>query len=267
MSTGIRGENALTCCMVELSLLLSPAAFAAAAATAPPAATAPAPTKPPEPGKSVDQLNDVVVSGEKPTRQPSVLIDWIRRLPGQYTIDGKVDLGGKGNPNERWSAYGTGSCVAFGVAPGVTCEINVRWPPMPGPNGPEVMSAVSDLAPAMIAYAMEPDDLGIRYMMVNSKGLAEGTTGYIIGDTATFKTPCVNAPPSCQRVIRITVESGNPLVEMQVDTELNTQLAGRFNFKFRRVAQLQAEAPKDAKVTAPATAKPAAPAKPAKKKS
>lgn len=266
MSTGIRGESALRCSMVALTLLLSPAVFAAAA-TPPPAAAPSAEAKPPESGKSVDQLNDVVVSGEKPTRQPSVLIDWIRRLPGQYTIDGKVDLGGKGNANERWSAYGTGSCVAFGVAPGVTCEISVRWPPIPGPHGPEVVSAVSDLAPAMIAYAMEPDDLGIRYMMVNSKGLAEGTTGYIIGDTATFKTPCVNAPPGCQRVIRITVESGNPLVQMQVDTELNTQLAAHFDFKFRRVAQLQAEAPKDAKAPAPAAKPAAAPAKPAKKKS
>lgn len=272
MSTGIRSESPPRCAMVALTLLLSPAVFAAA--TAPPAATPSAEAKPTESGKtesgkSVDQLNDVVVSGEKPTRQPSVLIDWIRRLPGQYTIDGKVDLGGKGNANERWSAYGTGSCVAFGVAPGVTCEISVRWPPIPGPHGPEVVSAVSDLAPAMIAYAMEPDDLGIRYMMVNSKGLAEGTTGYIIGDTATFKTPCVNAPPGCQRVIRITVESGNPLVQMQVDTELSTQLAARFDFKFRRVAQLQAEAPKDAKAAAPSpSAKPAAaPAKPAKKKS
>jgi hypothetical protein len=132
--------------------------------------------------------------------------------------------------------------VGFGVAPGVQCEINVKWPQVPGPHGQEVVSGVSDLTPAMILYAMEPDDLGIRYLQVNSKGLAEGATGYIAGDTATFKTPCVNAPPGCQRITRITAESGSEVVDMQIDTELDYKLAARFNFRMRRVAEIQAPA-------------------------
>jgi hypothetical protein len=235
----IGGAVALT-----MALLLPVVSIAAS-----PAATRPA-AFPAVPAATDEDLSEVVVSGEKLTIKPSALITWIRRLLGKYTFEGKVDLGGTGKPEERWTIRGTGTCVGFGVAPGVQCEINVKWPQVPGPHGQEVVSGVSDLTPAMILYAMEPDDLGIRYLQVNSKGLAEGATGYITGDTATFKTPCVNAPPGCQRITRITSESGSDIVDMQIDTELDYKLAARFNFRMRRTAEIQAPAP--ALVPAPA---------------
>lgn len=251
---------AVSSCAIAL-LLLSGAAFAAQPAAAPPAAEPAASAKP------LDNLAEVVVSAEKPTRKPSDLIAWIRRLLGKYTFEGKVDLGGKGNPNERWTVNGGGTCIGFGVAPGVQCEINVHWPPVPGPNAPEILSGISDLTPAMILYAMEPDDLGIRYLQVNSKGLAEGSTGTIIGDTATFKTPCVNVASGCERTTRITVGSESKVIDMQIDTEVNYELVARFNFKMRRVAQLQAPAPPPeppaTPATKPAANKPAQPAQPA----
>ncbi len=243
MSTGIRGMKTLKSCAVAL-LLLPGTGIAASPASARPPASQPPASQPAPKSTQTDELGEVIVSAEKPTRKPSVLIDWIRRLLGQYTFEGKVDLGGKGNPQDRWTATGTGTCIGFGVAPGVQCEINVRWPQIPGPNGQAIVSGVSDLTPAMILYAMEPDDLGIRYLQVNSKGLAEGATGFIINDTATFKTPCVNAPEGCQRIIRITAESEGKVIDMQIDTELNTLLAARFNFRMRRVAQIQTPAAK-----------------------
>jgi hypothetical protein len=270
MSTESRDRKAFRSCLVALTLVLPGLAQAASPAGAAPIAVrppAPATQPPAAPAaaseKPADTMTEVIVTAEKPTRKASVLIDWIRRLLGQYTFEGKVDLGGKGNPQERWTVTGSGTCVGFGVAPGVQCEINVRWPQIPGPNGQEIVSGVSDLTPAMILYAMEPDDLGIRYLQVNSKGLAEGATGYIIGDTATFKTPCVNAPPGCERIITITTESDSKVIDMRIDTELNAQLAARFNFRMRRVAEVQAPPPPKTPEPAAATA-PKAPA--AKKK-
>jgi hypothetical protein len=252
MSARFPRKEAACSCVVAFALLLSIAGQAASPATAQPSATPPGSAAA---RKRDDELSEVVISAEKPTRKPSDLIAWIRRLLGQYTIDGKVDLGGKGNPNERWTAVGTGTCIGFGVAPGVQCEMNVKWPAIPGPHGPEVLSGVSDLTPAMTLYAMEPDDIGIRYLQVNNKGLAEGATGFIINDTAEFKTPCVNAPPGCQRVVRITVASDSKVINMEIDTELNYELAARFNFKLRRVAEPQADMKKPA---APAGGAPAA---------
>jgi hypothetical protein len=229
MSARFRGKGVLRACVAGLSLLLPVAAHAASPS---PQSTG---------TKKEDELSQVDITAEKPTRKPSELIAWIRRLLGQYTIDGKVDLGGKGNPNERWTAVGTGTCIGFGLAPGVQCEMNVKWPAVPGPHGTEVLSGVSDLSPAMMLYAMQPDDIGITYMQVNNTGLAEGSTGFIINNTATFKSPCVNAPPGCQREVRITAESESKVITMEIDTLLNYELAARFNFKLRRVAEPQAE--------------------------
>lgn len=200
------------------------------------------------PTREEQELSEVTISAEKPTRKVADLIPFLRRILGQYTIDGKVDLGGQGKPEDRWTAVGTGNCVGFGVAPGVQCELNVKWPQIPGPNGEAVMSGIFGMEPMMILYGLEPDELGIRYLQVNNKGLAEGATGYMIDDTVTFKTPCVNTEPGCQRVTKITARSESKVVDFQIDTEINYQVAARFTFKLRRVANPQAELvrPKDA---------------------
>src|SRR5688572_29268257 len=87
MNRSIRRMTALAQGIV-LVWLLPGAALAASPASreSPPAA---APEEP-------DELGEVVVSGEQPTRKVADLIPWIRRLLGQYTFEGHVDLGGKG---------------------------------------------------------------------------------------------------------------------------------------------------------------------------
>jgi hypothetical protein len=220
--------------IIALAALLPVAALAAS--PAPRESPAAAPDK-------LQELSEVLVSGEKPTRKVAELIPWLRRLLGQYTYEGYVDLGGKGNPDDQRRVRGVGLCVGFGVAPGVQCEINVRWPEARGPDGEEIMGGVSPLAPAMILYGLEPDDLGIRYLQVDNRGLAEGATGFIIRDTATFRTPCVDVPEGCQRITRITAEQDSKLIEMQVDTEVNYELAMRYRFQLTRVAEMQSKAP------------------------
>jgi hypothetical protein len=218
-------------------LLVVATALAAGNAFAGQAPTAARDTAPEE----LRELSEVVVSGEKPTRRVAELIPWLRRLLGQYTYEGYVDLGGQGRPEDRRTVAGGGTCVGFGVAPGVQCEIVVRWPEMRGENGEEVMGGVSPLNPAMILYGLEPDELGIRYLQVDNRGLAEGTTGYVIGSTATFRTACVDVAEGCQRITRITAESESKIIDMQVDTEINYELAMRYRFQLTRVAEAQAQ--------------------------
>lgn len=217
--------------VISLSLLFC-AAFATSAAAAQPGA--------PDASQLPEVLDEVLVSGEKSTRKIADLIPWLRRLLGQYTFDGYVDLGGKGHPEDRRAVRGGGTCIGFGVAPGVQCEIQVRWPEVRGPNGEEVLGGVSSLAPAMILYGLEPDERGIRYLQVDNRGLAEGATGLVTGDTAAFRTPCVDMPADCQRVVRITARPDSKVVDMQIDTELSHQVAVRYRFQLTRVAQVQA---------------------------
>jgi hypothetical protein len=252
MATGFKRMDAVRCHLAACAVLVP-----AFLACGPAAAQAPAPksanTQAIQPkaerqaAAANDELNEVTISAEKPTRKVGELIPFLRRILGQYTVDGKVDLGGQGKPEERWTAVGTGSCVGFGLAPGVQCELNVKWPQIPGPNGEAVMSGIFGMEPMMILYGLEPDELGIRYLQVNNKGLAEGATGYMINDTVTFKTPCVNTPPGCQRVTRVTAPSESKVVDLQIDTEIDFKVAARFNFKLRRVANAQAELVKPAK--------------------
>jgi hypothetical protein len=189
----------------------------------------------------------VVVSGETPTRKIADLIPWLRRLIGTYTFEGYVDLGGQGTATDMLRVRGVGTCVGFGVAPGVQCEVDVRWPQVQVPEGEQAIGAASHLSPAMILYGIEPDERGIRYLQVDNRGLAEGATGLVTGDTAEFRTPCVDVPADCQRVVRITAKQDSNVVQMQIDTELNMQVAVRFRFQMNRAFQsdaLQGGAPR-----------------------
>lgn len=215
-------------------LALALCASALFAASPAPAADAPAGA-----GK-VEELSEVVVSGQKPTRKLADIIPWLRRLLGEYTIEGYVDLGGRGEPDEQRSVRGTGVCIGFGVAPGVQCEFNIRWPETRARGGGEILGGVSNLSPAMILFGLEPDDIGLRYLQVDNRGLAEGSRGGIIGDTAVFRTPCADLIEGCERATRIITSSDSKLVELQVDTEIYYQVKVRYRFQLTRVAEVQA---------------------------
>ncbi len=211
-------------------LACAPAAFAASPG---PRADAPA-----DPAR-VQELSEVVVSGERPTRKLADVIPWLRRLLGQYTIEGYVDLGGRGEPSELREVRGTGVCVGFGVAPGVQGEFNIRWPETRALGGGEILGGVSNLSPAMMLFGLEPDEIGLRYLQVDNRGLAEGSRGGIIGDSAVFRTPCADLIEGCERTMRITTRSDSKLVELQVDTEIFYQVKVRYRFQLTRVAEVQ----------------------------
>lgn len=184
-----------------------------------------------------DELGEVVVSGEKPTRKVGDLIPWLRRLIGQYTISGQIDLAGQGNQQDRLTVRGIGICVGFGVAPGVQCEVNVRWPEVQAADGQPVLGGVSTLTPAMILYGLEPDEIGIRFLQVDNRGHAEGGVGFVTGDTASFTTSCTDVPEGCRRITRITAVPETEVIDVQVDTELDYRLATRLRFQMHRTPE------------------------------
>ncbi len=191
-----------------------------------------------------DELDEVLVNGQKAVRKPSIIISWMRRLLGTFSYEGYVDLQGKGDPDDFLKVQGNSDCVGFGPAPGVMCEINVRWPEKKGPKGEAIPGGVSNLSPAMMLFGFEPDDLGIRYMLVDSKGIAEPALGLLVGDTLTSKEPCVNTPGVCQKIIRITAQPDGKLVEMQVDVEMNYKRAMGYKFLMHQTSNVQGgEAP------------------------
>jgi hypothetical protein len=231
------GRNPWLASALLAAALCAPVAFAASPAAPAPGPASPAGTRS---GPSLEELSEVVVSGQRPTRKVADVIPWMRRLLGEYTIEGYVDLGGRGDPAERVNARGGGVCVGFGVAPGVQCEIIVRWPDSRAADGTQIIGGISNLAPAMLLYGLEPDEVGVRYLQVDNRGLAEGATGGIVGDMVTFRAPCADVPEGCQRVTRITARPESKVIDMQVDTEIFYEVAVRYRFQFTRVKEVQA---------------------------
>lgn len=148
---------------------------------------------------------------------------WLRRLTGRFRYDGvREELAGVWVERDsaapfyrRETVKGLGDCRAVGTGPGVHCVLNVTWGP------------TSTLAPAMIQYGIDPDNLGVRYLQVNNRGIAEEALGFLRGNRATFKTECVNVPaiPKCRLLIHIDAAEGKP-IQLRITPEFDYQLGG-----------------------------------------
>jgi hypothetical protein len=200
--------------------------------------SAPRTAQPPAPATQEDEvLGEVTVSGARASRRPSEVFTWMRRLVGQFAYEGHVDLGGQGNPHEQLPVQGQADCLGFGPAPAVQCEIRVSWAaPVQKQPGAEHPDVISNLNPAMILFGFEPDEVGIRFMQVDNKGIAEPSVGLVVGDTLVARAPCVNQPGNCQRATRITAEPDLKTVEMHIDIEVDYRRTLAYRFVMRRVS-------------------------------
>jgi hypothetical protein len=219
-----------------LSFAISGVALAATAPVVAPASTSTS-------GAQLEELDEVLIDGQKPSRKPSEIITWMRRLVGQFTYEGHVDINGRGEPNNLLPITGRRECIGFGPAPAVQCEVHVTWPERKGQNGEEILGAVSALNPAMILYGFEPDELGIRFMIVDSNGIADPGLGLLVGDTLVSRARCVNITGTCQKITRITAEPDGKRIEMNVDVEGDYKRAMSYRFVLTRVGAAVREGP------------------------
>ena len=190
---------------------------------------------PPAASRLEEELDEILVSGERPVRKPSEIITWMRRLVGQFSYEGHVDLRGQGDSADHLPVQGGSICVPFGPAPAVQCEVRVTWPERRGENGEPIPGGVSTLDPGMILYGFEPDELGIRYMLVDNRGFAEPALGLVVGDTLVSRGSCVNMPGNCERIARITAPPDLKMITMQIDIEVDYRKVLGYTFVMRRV--------------------------------
>lgn len=189
-----------------------------------------------EPSASSSQeLEDILVRGArvKPDRDPIKLLGWLRRFVGEFSYTGYVDIRAEGIPRQRQGVAGNARCVAFGKAPGVNCTMSVAWPEVHGPGGEDVLGGVSTFNPSMMQLGLDPDRLGIRFMQVDNRGIAERGDGYLFTNTLTTTTACVGIP-DCQRTTRINAHSDGNFIEMQIDLEKAGNRVLRYQFVMTR---------------------------------
>jgi hypothetical protein len=191
----------------------------------------------------LDELDEVLIDGQKPSRKPSEFTSWMRRLVGQFTFAGYVDINGNGGPQDLLGVDGRTECIGYGRELAVQCNIRVTWPERKGPNGEEIPGGVSALNPATILYGVDRNDLYVHFMIVDSKGIAEPGFGFLVGDTVTSRAPCVNIPGTCEKITRITAEPDGKRVEMNVDIERDYRRTTSYRFVLTRIGAMGGEAP------------------------
>ena len=225
-----------------------------------PAASAPGPSA------ADEQLDEITVEGHRSKEKPKPLsfqdyqqsFDFLARLVGSFVIDGNVDVHAQGRDEDIRKVSGSAECIGFGIAPGVQCELNIRWPETRGPDGKDMPGGASTLDPAMMLFGFEPVDPnpgalgflpgartappkepespGVSYMVVDSNGIAETATGVMVtANTLQSRTRCMDIPGNCERLARITAEPDLKIVEMNIDLEINQEKTAKYQFVMHRV--------------------------------
>lgn len=226
-----------------------------------PAPAADAGTRNPPAQRADTELGEVLVEGsrEKPKRPGfddyQAPFNFMSRLVGEFVVEGTVDLHAQGRSEDLRKVSGRTECVGFGIAPGVHCELKVRWPATTGPAGEEVLGGVSTLNPAVVMYGFEPvdpntigirrpgipapttpEEPGISWVLVDNKGVAETAVGQMVSpDTMRSRSRCLSVPGNCERMVRITAAPDLKTVEMHIDLVIDAQNAVSFAFVMHRV--------------------------------
>ena len=194
----------------------------------------------PQKQQARDDLDEVVVSGARIVLDQPSLREWVKRLVGKYAFEGFVELGGEGAPPDRRVASGGGRCIAYGGVPAVQCLIRVQWPDIKAEDGTDLPGGVSALSPAMITYGLDKGNKGIRSLLVDNAGMANGGLGELRGNTLTTTTPCVDLPGDCKRISRVSAQPGGKLIRMQIDIVQEATRIVHYEFQLYRVAEAKA---------------------------
>lgn len=227
------------CALASFFLLSGPALAAGFTCAQPDALDAPPPAK-----NQIPELDEVIVTPGKSVRRTRDLGAWLKRLEGQYTYEGHVDLCGNGNAADQRPVTGKADCASLYDGHKVArtlslyCMIDVRWPQVRDEDGMPVPGSEAGLSPALMVFGVVPDLPGIQFMQIDNKGMATHAQGSLTGDTLITRASC-GSPGSCQQGTRITARRDSAGIFMLVDIETEAGRVLRQAFVLRRVSNVQ----------------------------
>jgi hypothetical protein len=207
------------------------------------AAAAGKPQPQPQSQSEADELDEVLVEGNRLRaarpgfKQYEQSFGWLARMVGSYVVEGTVDLHAAGRSEDLRKASGRLECVGFGSAPGVQCELRVRWVDATGKDGEALAGVATSLNPAALLFGVELVHSGISYMLVDSQGYAETTVGEMTSaDTMQSRATCGAIAGNCERVSRITASPDLKTLDMKMDLLIDRQKAVSFALVMRRAS-------------------------------
>lgn len=205
--------------------------------------------------RDMDELEEVLVEGRRPVRDPRKLTAWIDRLTGEFRYEGHVERrGAPGAGTVRAEIRGGSRCVRFGRAVAVQCQINAAWSSDQGANAIDVPGDMASLNPAISLFALDGRKLFIVDFQVDDNGVATGGKGWVLDDTLISRSPCVDFSGKCERVLRLEAPPDGKVIRMRVDLEHDGKPEVSYNFQWIRLPQGSAAAvPTEAAPTSSAT--------------
>lgn len=198
-----------------------------------------------------DELEEILVTARRARdyhQDPQIHFDWLARLVGEFTVEGYVDVNPRGGSRDLLTAEGTVNCIGFGVAPGVQCDLHVRWPEKKGPESEPIPGGAPTLDPAMMLFGFkvngynyrlgeyETSEYGIQHTLIDNNGIFESGHGVYIGDdTVESRSHCSAVRADCERVVRITAAPDLRTVEMLIELTIEEHKAVRYVLLMNRV--------------------------------
>lgn len=155
----------------------------------------------------------------------------IEEPPNKSYADGTCDEECFSSIPSVREAKGLGDCIPVGNGAGVHCVIHVVWPQEWAQNGMPVDGGVTFLGPASTLYGYDPVAARIRYLILNTNGIAESEAGVLNGNTLswTFDTHCESdTVERCRQVTRVQALPDGKSVRTYIALEKYDTRAGRW---------------------------------------
>lgn len=156
---------------------------------------------------------------------------WIRRIPGRFRIEGRVERVGRGGPVGA-KVSGVADCARVGEGVGVQCIFNAVWPVIDGSSAsfnqlmtgpiptPSPSEAIRTFQPALLVLGLDPTLAEVRALLVTDDSIAHTWAGRVAANTlsATRLTGCRDFPatespdPRCFQPLELTAEPDSDVV-------------------------------------------------------
>lgn len=182
---------------------------------------------------------------------------WIRRIPGRFRIEGRVERMGAGGP-VGGKVSGVADCAGVGEGVGVQCIFNAMWPiidasfpsagalmngPIPKPSPSE---ALRSFRPALLVLGLDPALAEVRALLVTDDSIAHTWAGRLTANTlrANRLTGCREFPasdppdPRCFQPLELIAEPDSDIVTIILRSAGIT-----LRIAMRRDAEARAEKP------------------------
>lgn len=212
-----------------------------------------------EPEQPDDELAEVVVTGRRAAdaivqQNPQMHFNWLARLVGEFTVEGYVDVSPRAGTRDLLTAAGRIKCIGFGVAPGVLCDLNIRWPRKTAADGKEIPGTAPTLDPATLLFGFkengynyelggfEVSEYAIKHVLVDNRGVFESGHGVHDGeDTVVSRSHCAAVRADCERLVRITASPDARTVDLLIELDIEGHKAVRHVLLMSRVPGTDAE--------------------------